>query len=86
MLEKVLCQGVSVIYISAMLWTVACQAPLSMGFSRYAYWSGWPCPIPGNLPDPGVKPTSLSSPAFAGGFFTTNATWCLTGTQFISDL
>ena len=59
------------------LWTVACQAPLSMGFSRAHYWSGLPCPLPGDLPDPGIKPTShyISRPALAGGFFTTSAIW-----------
>ena len=40
------------------LWTVAFQAPLSMGFSRQEYWSGLPCLPPGNLPDSGIKPTS----------------------------
>ena len=40
------------------LWTVACQASLFMGFSRQEYWNGWPCPPPGDLPDPGRKPTS----------------------------
>ena len=54
--------------------TVAHQAPLSMGFSRREYWSGLPCPPPGNLPDPGIKPASLKSPALAGQFFTTRAT------------
>ena len=48
--------------------TVACQAPLSMGFCRQEYLSGLPCPPPGNLPDPAIKPASL---ALAGGFFTT---------------
>ena len=57
------------------LWTIAPQAPLSMGFSRQKYWSGLPCPSPGDLPDPGIEPMSLLSPALAGGFFTTNATW-----------
>ena len=57
------------------LWTVACRAPLSMGFSRQEYWSGLPCPPSGALPDPGIEPTSLKSPALAGGFFTTSATW-----------
>ena len=38
-------------------WTTARQAPLSMGFSRQEYWSGLPCPPPGDLPDPGIKPT-----------------------------
>ena len=48
---------------------------LSVGFSRQAYWSGLPCPPPGDLPDPGIKPAPLMSPALAGGFFTTSATW-----------
>ena len=39
-------------------WTVAHQAPLSMGFSRQEYWSGLPCPSPGDLPNPGIKPKS----------------------------
>ena len=52
-------------------WTVACQAPLSMGFSRQEYWSGLPFPPPRDLYDPGIKPTSLASPALARGFFTT---------------
>ena len=54
------------------LWTVAHQAPLSMGFSRQEYWSGLPCPSPGDLPDPGIEPMS---PALAGGYLTTSATW-----------
>ena len=57
------------------LWTVACQAPPSTGFSRQEYWSGLPCPPPGDLPDPGIKPMSLTSPALADGFCTTRATW-----------
>ena len=44
-------------------WTIACQAPLSMGFSRQEHWSGLPCPSPGDLLDPGIKPMSLTSPA-----------------------
>ena len=44
-------------------WTVAHQAPLSMGFSRQEYWSGLPFPSPGDLPDPGIKPGSPVSPA-----------------------
>ena len=48
--------------------TVAHQIPLSMVFSRQEYWSGWPCPPPGDLPNPGIE---LESPALAGGFFTT---------------
>ena len=54
---------------------VAPQAPLSMEFSRQEYWSGLPCPPPGDLPEPGNKPKSLLSPALAGGFFITSATW-----------
>ena len=56
-------------------WTVAHQAPPSMGFSRQEYWSGLPCPPSGDLPDPGIKPAFFTSPALAGGFFTTSATW-----------
>ena len=56
------------------LGTVARQAPLSMEFSRQEHWSGLPFPSPGDLPDPGIKPASLMSPALAGGFFTTSAT------------
>ena len=56
-------------------WIVACQSPLSMGFPRQEYWSGLPCPPPGDLPDPGIKPASIMSPALEGRFFTTSATW-----------
>ena len=56
-------------------WTVARQAPLSTGFSRKEYWRGLPCPSPGDLPDPGIKPLSLLSPALTVGFFTTSTTW-----------
>ena len=56
------------------LWTVACQAPLSMGILQASYWSGWPCPPPGDLPHPGTEPTSMS-PALVGEFFTISATW-----------
>ena len=51
-------------------WTVAHQAPLSMGFPRQEYWSGLPFPTLGDLPNPGIKLTSLASLALAGGFFT----------------
>ena len=56
------------------LWTVAHQAHPSIGFSRQEYWSGLPCPPPGDLPDPGIKQASLLSPALAGRFFTTSTT------------
>ena len=49
----------SVVSDAATSWTAAHQAPLSMGFSRQGYWSGLPCPPPGDLPNPGVKPESL---------------------------
>ena len=45
----------------ATLWTVACEAPLSVGFSRQEYWSELPCPPPGDLLDPGIQPMSLRS-------------------------
>ena len=48
-------------------WTVAHQDPQSMGFSRQEYWSGLPFPSPGDLPNPGIGPTSLMSPELAGG-------------------
>ena len=53
------------------LWTIAHQAPLSMEFSRQEYWSGLPFSLPGHHPDPGIELTSPTSPALAGGFFTT---------------
>ena len=49
-------------------WTIARQAPLSMGFSRQEYWRGLLFPLPEDLPDPGIKPTPLRSPALAGRF------------------
>ena len=54
------------------LWTVARQALLSIWFCRKEYWSVLPCPPPGDLPNPGIEPTSLVSPALAGEFFNTN--------------
>ena len=58
------------------LWTVAHQAPLSMGFSRQESWSGLPCPASGDLPDPGIEPASLMTPALISKwFFTTGVTW-----------
>ena len=58
---------VSRVHVFVTPWTVTHQAPLSMGFSKQEYWSGLPFPSPGNLPDSGVKPTSLRSPALASG-------------------
>ena len=57
------------------LWTVAYRVPHPMGFSKQEYQTGLPCPPPGDLPDSGVKPTCLMSPALAGSFLTTSATW-----------
>ena len=45
------------------VWTVACQTPLSMGFPRQEYWSGLPYPSPGDLSNPGIEPSSLMAPA-----------------------
>ena len=56
-------------------WTVACQAPPSMESSRQEYWSGLPYHPPGDFPDPGIEFTSFTSPALAGRFFTTSASW-----------
>ena len=67
-------QLLSHIWLFATPWTVACQASLSMGFSRQEYWNGLPFPSPGDLPNPGIEPTSpesLASPALAGRFSTT---------------
>ena len=61
---------------------VARQTSLSMGFSSQENWSGLPCPLPGDLPDPGIEPESLMSPALAGKFFTTSTTWEAQGRLF----
>ena len=68
-------QLLSRVRLFAALWTIAGQAPLSMGFSRQEYWSGLPFPLPRELPDPGVKPSSLTFPALADRFFSISATW-----------
>ena len=57
--------------VKLLSWTVAHQAPLSMGFSRQEYSSGLPFPSPGSFPKPGIESMSPASPAFAGRFFTT---------------
>ena len=57
-------QSLSSVQLLATLWTVARQAPLSMEFSRQEHWSGLPFPFPRDLPDPGIEPMSLMSPAF----------------------
>ena len=63
------------VQLFATLWTVTYQTPLFMGFSRQKYWSGLPCPLPEDLPHPGIKLASLMSPAVAGGLFTTSTMW-----------
>ena len=74
-LEELICASVlscfSHVQLFATPWTVARQVPLSMVFSRSELMG----PPPGNLPNPGREPPSLKSPALAGGFFTTSATW-----------
>ena len=67
-------------------WTVAYQVPLSVRFSRQEYWSGLLFPSPGDLPDPGIKPMSLRSPALAGGFVTTITTWEVPNIVYIGDI
>ena len=56
-------------------WTIVHQVSLLRGFPRPEHWSGLPCPPPGDLPNPGIEPTSLVSPALSSEFFTTNTTW-----------
>ena len=63
----VLCLVTSHVRFFVTHWTVAHQAPLSMGFSRQEYWSGWPCFPPGDPPDPEMEPVSLMSPALVVG-------------------
>ena len=62
---------VSHVQLFVTLWTVAHQASQSMGLSRQEYWSRLPFPSPRDLPNPGIKPASLVSPALTSGFFTT---------------
>ena len=68
-------QSLSCVQFFAASWTVARQAPLSMGFPREEYWSGLPFPCPGNLPDPGIETRSLSSFGLAGRLFITSINW-----------
>ena len=65
------------VQLFATVWSIAFEAPPSIGFSRQEYWSGLPFPSPGDIPNPGIEP---GSPALAGRFFTTNATWEVTAT------
>ena len=72
---KVKVKSLSCAQFLATPWTAAHQAPLSMGFSRLEYWSVLPYPPTGDLPNLGIETASLISPALAGGFFITSATW-----------
>ena len=72
------------VWLFVTLWTVARQAPLSMGFSRQEHWSGLLCPPTGSFPDLGMKPASLTSPALADRFFTRSATWKPSGAHKMS--
>ena len=65
----------SPVQIFVTLWTIADQAPLSLGFSRQEYRSGLSCPPPEGLSDPEIEPAFLISPTLSGRFFTTRATW-----------
>ena len=57
------------------LWTVSHQILLSMELSRQKFWSGLPCPPPGDFPDPGIEPVSFKSLVLAGRLFITSTTW-----------
>ena len=68
-------KSLSCVRLFETLWTVAHQFPLPMGFPRQEYWSVLTCPPPGDLPNTGIEPASLTSLALTGGFFTTSTTW-----------
>ena len=84
-------QLTSHVQLFAAPWTAAHQAPPSMGFSRQEHWTGLPCPSSGDLPnidvgDTGIEPASPTSPALAGGFFTTSAPGTLSGSALEPSL
>ena len=68
--HNLLCYLLSHVRLFATPWTVTCQDPLCMGFSRQEYWSGLPFPPSGDLPKPEIKPTAPVTSALAGRFFT----------------
>ena len=80
-MDKVACM-LSCVWHFLAHWTVACQAPLSLGFSRQEYWNVLPFPTPGYPPKAEIKPVSLASPALAGRFFTTSTTGKTSSVQF----
>ena len=69
-------QSFSCVQLFATLWTIAHQAPPSVGYSRQEHWSGWPFPSPGDLPDPGIKP---GSPALQSDYLLSEPPGKLTG-------
>ena len=73
------------VLLTAIQWTGAHQAPLCMRFSIQEHWSGLPCPPPGNLPDPGIEPMPLTSPALKGGFITISVIYLVGGYLFPSS-
>ena len=68
------CVCIQLLQLYLTLWAVAHQAPLSMGFSRQEYWSGFPCPLPGDLPKAGAKPAAFTSPALKFQFVSYSST------------
>ena len=79
-----ICAMSSRVQLFVTLWTVALQAPLSIGFSRQEYWGGLPCPPPGDLLDPGIKHMSLASPALAAGSLSLLPPWKMVDFVFSS--
>ena len=65
----------SCVLLFVILWTLACQAPLSIRFSRKEYWNGLPCPPPWDLPDTGVEPVSFKSPTLKADSLSTESPW-----------
>ena len=70
-----LTHSVNYLQLFATPWTIVHKASLFMVLSRQAYWYGLPFPLPGDLPDSGIKPEFPMSPVLAGGFFTTAPPW-----------
>ena len=93
MVHACVCNHFSHVQLFGILWSVACQAPLSMGFSSQEYWSGLPCPPPGDLPHPAIKHTSPLSLALQAdslllshqGSSDTHACTCAKLLQVMSD-
>ena len=68
-------QSLSHVQLFETLWTIACQVPLYMGFTRQEYWSGLPFPLPGDLSDPGIEPTPPTSSCIGKWILYHQATW-----------